>query len=200
MIDAPTSILVLAGAALAGCVLLAVAIFSVGGGLKKLHAVMDDMRAVLQMWQEQDAHDAQQRALVDEQALALRQVQQKARVDVRMRGTLKLFEERQEFRVDYLVTAMGTQRVMVDRIKATLVNRRDPELRWTLDAVYNTVLGPGDVHEGEVTVGIKDLAKVNLPYVPEFSFMRESCHLQLLVEYEEADGQKTSVERDVLEW
>ncbi len=200
MVDVSLAMMIFAGAVLLGLVLVSVALLSMGGALRRIGVLLDDLRLTLQSAREEEAREAAERLKLDGRALDLEILDRRARIDVRMQGTLRLFEERQEFKVGYLVSALGTHRVVADRIKASLVNRRDPELAWTLDATYNIPLGPDTPHVGEVTVGIKDLAKVNLPYVPEFSFLRESCRLVMSVDHDDTDGEKIHVERDLLEW
>jgi hypothetical protein len=200
MIDTWLALVILASAVLLGLVLVAVGLFTLSGSVKKVMLTVDDLRAALQMSQEERSHAVEEQLKVDRRALELSEVDRKARVDVRRDGTLKLFEERQEFKIGYFIVALGSSRVVADRIRAVLVNRRDPDLSWTLEALYNVPLGPDQSSAGEITVTIRDLAKVNLPYVPEFSFLRESCKLVMTVEYAEVDGKQEAVERDVLEW
>jgi hypothetical protein len=116
-----------------------------------------------------------------------------------MRGTLTLLEDSQEFKASYFILVMGNRRVLADRVKAVLVNARDPELQITLDALGSFVLEPGQAQEGEVTVTVRDLARINLPFVPEFKFFREGCQLVVSVEYEGEDGKPVLVEKDLLE-
>ncbi|MBW2261739.1 MAG: hypothetical protein JRG91_07170 [Deltaproteobacteria bacterium] len=195
----PLALTIAAGAILVGLVVVAVALLQQAGALKRLLVILDDMRQGLQILQDNQAHHAGEKLAIKRRKLELAERDREPGLVVRMRGTLTLLEDSQEFKASYFILVMGSRRVLADRIKAVLVNTRDPDLSITLDALGGFVLEPGQAHEGEVTVAVRDLARINLPFVPEFKFFRESCRMVLSVEYEGVDGKTVLVERDLLE-
>ena len=195
----PMALAIVGAAILAGLLLVAVALMQQAGALKRLLVMLDDLRQGLQILQDGQAHEAHETLAVRRRKLEIVEKDREPGVVVRMRGTLTLLEDSQEFKASYFLLVMGTRRVLADRVKAVLVNARDPELQITLDALGSFVLEPGQAHEGEVTVTVRDLARINLPFVPEFKFFREGCQLVVSVEYEGEDGKPVLVERDLLE-
>jgi len=196
-----TSIAIIAagGAALVGLVIVAAAFASQARAMRRLVQVADDLRAILQAMQENRADVEERRLAVEKHSLDLAVQDRQPGVAVRTRGTLTLLEDSQEFKLAYFVIALGDRRVLADRVRAVLINDRDPELKVTLAAAQSVVLEPGKPYDAEVIVTVRDLARVNLPYVPEFKFLRESCRLEISVEYEGADGDEVRIERDLLE-
>lgn len=198
-LSTPVALVIAAGAILAGCVAVAVAIFQQAGAIKKLILIVDDLRQNLQMMQDNQAHTSTQTLQIRKKKLEMAEQDRKAGVILSMRGTLTLLEDSQEFKVSYFVLVMGARQVLADRIRALLVNDKDPDLAVTIEAAGGFVLDPGVPHEGEITISVRDLARINLPFVPEFKFLRESCRLMMSVEYEERDGEAVVVERNLLE-
>jgi hypothetical protein len=192
------ALVVVGAAALAGALAVAAALVVQAGAVKRLASLVDDVRSILQMMQDNQAASDARRQERETRALEIEERDREPGVEVRMRGTLTLMEESQEFKAGFFVVAIGSRRVLVDRIRAVLVNDRDPELTVTLEAIHNVVLEPGVPREGDLTISVRDLARINLPFVPEFRFMRESCRLLLSAEYVTAGGKKAEVERDIL--
>ncbi len=195
----PMALTIVGGAILAGLVLVAVALLQQAGALKRLVVILDDVRQGLQVLQDGQAHEANEKLAIERRQLEIVERDREPGLVVRMRGTLTLLEDSQEFKASYFILVMGSRRVLADRVRAVLVNARDPDLALTLDALGSFVLEPGQTREGEVTVTVRDLARINLPFVPEFKFFREGCRLMLSVEYEGEDGKPVLVERDLLE-
>jgi hypothetical protein len=198
-LSTPMGLAIVGAAILAGLVLVAVALLQQAGALKRLIVILDDLRQGLQMLQDGQAHNDAETLAIRRRELAIVEKDREPGLVVRMRGTLTLLEDSQEFKASYFVMVTGNRRLLADRVKAVLVNARDPELQLTLDALGSFVLEPGQAREGEITVTVRDLARINLPFVPEFKFFREGCRLVLSVEYEGEDGEPVVVERDLLE-
>ena len=49
-----------------------------------------------------------------------------------------------------------------------------------------------------MAIGVRDLAKVSLPFIPDFGFLMDSCRILATVEYTGIDGRPATEERDLL--
>jgi hypothetical protein len=198
-LSTPIALVIAAGAILAGSVVVAVALLRQAGALRALGQVIDDVRHGLSMLQENQAHIDGQLLQLRKKRLEMAEQDRRAGLVARMRGTLTLLEDSQEFKASYFLLVTGPRQVLADKVRAVLSNSRDQDLAVTIDAINGLVLEPGAPYEGEVTISVRDLARINLPFVPEFNFLRESCRLMLSVEFEERDGEKVLVEKNLLE-
>lgn len=198
-LDTSSALIIVGGAILVGLVVVSVALTQLSGAMKRLMQIADDLRTSLQMMQENQAHETERRMALEKRRLEIAEKDREAGVVVRMRGTLTLLEDSQEFKASYFILVMGRRQVLAERVRVLLVNDRDPELVVTLDATGGLVLDPSIPHDGEVTISVRDLARINLPFVPEFKFLRESSRLLVSVEYEDGEGTVATVEKNLLE-
>lgn len=192
------AILISSGAALVGLALLAVAVFGVSGRIRSLASAVDEIRSVLQMRGEAASQESSLRRDAEKRRLEMEESDRSAGLVVRMSGGVSILEDTQQFRIGWFLLLLGTRRVVVDRVRVILMNSRTPDLTCAVEILGPFPLEPGSPVPREATIGVKDLAKVSLPFIPDFGFLMDSCRLIATVEYGTADGRTATVERDLL--
>lgn len=195
-----TALIIVAAAVGLGILLLAIAVFSLAGGLKKIHLVLDDLRNIHHAGVEDGTRLQDERLALDRKRFELDAKERKPRVLLFKSTNLKLFEERQELTVGYSVEIMGKGRIFITKLQVALVNKRTPNLIKILDMVFNRVVEPDKPLVSEVVVSVKDFTRVSLPFVPDFGFIKDSCEIVASLEYEDPFGESYRVDRDILEW
>ena len=192
------AIVIAAGAALVGLVILAVAMFGVSGRLRSLASAVDEIRSVLQVQGEAAAQESARRHEAEKRRHEMEESDRSPGLVVRMSGGVSILEDTQQFRVGWFILLLGTRRVVVDRVKVILVNSRTPDLTCAVEILGPFPLEPGSPVPREATIGVRDLAKVSLPFIPDFGFLMDSCRLVATVDYGTVDGRTATVERDLL--
>jgi hypothetical protein len=195
-----TALIILAAAVGSGLLILAIAVFALAGGVKKIHLVIDDLRNIHHAGVEDGTRIREERLALDRKRFELDGRERKPRVLLLKSANLKLFEERQELTVGYSVEVMGGGRILITKLQVALVNKRSPNLIKILDMVFNRVVEPGKPLASDVVVSVKDFTRVSLPFVPDFGFIKDSCEIVASLEYEDRFGEAYRLDRDILEW
>jgi len=195
-----TALVIIAAAVGLGLVILAVAVLSLAGGLKRIHQVLDDLRNIHHAGMEDGTRLRDERLALERKKFELDAKERKPRVFLLKSSNLKLFEERQELTVGYSVEIMGRGKILITKLQVALVNKRTPNLIKILDMVFNRVVEPEKPLVSEVVVSVKDFTRVSLPFVPDFGFIKDSCEIVASLEYEDQLGESYRLDRDILEW
>ena len=195
-----TALVILAAALGLGLVFLAIAVFSLAGGVKRIHQVLDDLRNIQHVGVEDGNRLREERLALERKAFELDAKERKTRVLLHKSSNLKLFEERQELTVGYSVEVMGRSKILITKLQVALVNKRSPNLIKILDMVFNRVVEPDKPLVTDVVVSVKDFTRVSLPFVPDFGFIKDSCEIVASLEYEDHLGESYRLDRDILEW
>jgi hypothetical protein len=195
-----TALVILAAALGLGLVFLAIAVFSLAGGVKRIHQVLDDLRNIHHAGVEDGTRLREERLALERKMFELDARERKNRVLLLKSANLKLFEERQELTVGYSVEVMGKSKILITKLQVALVNKRSPNLIKILDMVFNRVVEPDKPLVADVVVSVKDFTRVSLPFVPDFGFIKDSCEIVASLEYEDHFGESFRLDRDILEW
>lgn len=115
-------------------------------------------------------------------------------------ANLKLFEEKQELAVGYSIENLGKGKILITKLQVALINKRTPNLIKIIEMIFNQVVDDNRPYVGEVLITAKDFTRVSLPFVPDFSFIKDSCEIVASLEYENSFGETLRIDKDILEW
>ena len=195
-----TALIILAAAVGLGLVILAVTVGSVARAIRRSTAVIEDFKTSYQTGLDERGRAEVERLGIERKKLELDSKLARPRILLLKTANLKLFEEKQELTVGYNVENLGAGKVLVTKLQVALVNKRTPNLIKILDVVFNKVVEENRPYVGEVIVSVKDFTRVSLPFVPDFSFIKDSCEIVASLEFEDRFGEVGRLDKDILEW